>query len=664
MKLVQVATEFHCLDFRDSGLTHLGGRRPRFASTSDTIPSAVYISSTRNSWLLLHIHGHYGASLSLLVSWSAQNTTMSTMSPYDSLPVSPLRIPSSFNFARDVVDYWAQKDPSQLALHWTDQSLNITKQLTYSHVSRQSHRIAKLLTSLGLKQGDTLILILPRIPEWWEIAIACLRAGIILCPCTTLLVDKDIEYRLQVSHAAGFIGDEAAVRKCQKVRPNCHSLRTVIKITSQPDRTPALGVKDFHAALSRISECETFPVPNDLVPASPALTFFTSGTTGPPKIVQHNQMSYPLAHALTGIHWLRLRPPPNQSVYWNLSEQGWAKAAWSFFATFNCGACLFVHDDRLPFNAKRTIEGLHKFPITTLCAPPTVYRQLVLDENLKLFSSDEGIPKALSHACGAGEPLNESVIRTWKDMTGGMEICDGYGQTESILVCANYPQEDGKVEIRYGSMGKPLPGVPLRVISNDGEGMPADQEGDIAIEIEEDKDRFFGIFEGYIDKSTGKLDRRVKSFPNNRRFYLTGDRARRDKDGYFWFVGRSDDVINSSGYRIGPFEVESTLKLHPSVVESAVVASPDPQREEVVKAFIVLTDEAAKTLKQGGESGREQLVLELQDFCKENAAPYKYPRKMEFVDAIFLPKTISGKIKRSELKKLEKEQYQKERSKL
>ncbi|KAI1612796.1 acetyl-CoA synthetase [Exophiala viscosa] len=573
------------------------------------------------------------------------------------VPVSPLHRPSSFNFTRDVVDHWAQRDPSQLALHWADQSLTSTKQLTYAHFSRQSHRIATLLTSLGIKQGETCIIILPRVPEWWEFATACLRSGVVLCPCTTLLVAKDIEYRLQISHAAAFVGDEASVAKCLSVASKCPQLRTVIKIEanngSKAPSSQIQQVTDFHAALARIPEDVTFPVPNALTSTSPALTFFTSGTTGPPKMVLHTQISYPLAHALTGIHWLQLDP---SKTYWNLSEQGWAKASWSWFSSWNCGSTLFVHDDRLAFDPRRTLKVLHDFPITTLCAPPTVYRQLVLDENRALFETEQGRPRALTHCCGAGEPLNESVIRVWKEMTDGIEIYDAYGQTETVVVCANQAANP----VKLGSMGKPIAGVPLTIVDAEGNVTKDGEEGDIAVEVTNGKDeqesKFFGIFEGYIDKATGKIDNKVNTFSNGRRYYITGDRASRDADGYFWFVGRNDDVINSAGYRIGPFEVESTLKQHHSVVESAVVASPDVQRDEVVKAFVVLTDSAAANVKDNGS--RDKLVRELQDFCKEHAAPYKYPRKIEFVDAKFLPKTISGKIRRGELKALEKKRYQ------
>ena len=486
-----------------------------------------------------------------------------------------------------------------------------------------------------------------------------------VCPCTTLLVAKDIEYRLQVAGAVAFVGDEGSVGRCLRARKNGGAkLKVVVQINGEGKDGVPDGVVDFRRVLEeKVPSDVVVDVPRGLGRESPALCFFTSGTTGPPKIVLHTQISYPLAHALTGAYWLRLTPA-KECMYWNLSEQGWAKAAWSFFGTFTNGATLFVHDDRLPFSPRRTLEVLHKFPISTLCAPPTVYRQLVLDENRRLFEG-ELKPKSLIHACGAGEPLNQSVIETWREMAGGMDICDGYGQTETILTCGN---QKG-MKVRPGSMGRPLPGVPMMVIDDDGKEVKTGTEGDIAIEIDPpgagEDEGFFGLFEGYVkDMASLTLDRRIRESKSGRKFYITGDRATRDKDGYFWFVGRNDDVINSSGYRIGPFEVESTLKLHEDVVESAVVAAPDPDREEVVKAFVVLTEKKWKQVK-GNEGEQKKFVKELQDFCKEHAAPYKYPRKMEFVDATFLPKTISGKIKRADLKKLERERYeQSKKSKL
>lgn len=257
----------------------------------------------------------------------------------------------------------------------------------------------------------------------------------------------------------------------------------------------------------------------------------------------------------------------------------------------------------------------------------------------------QNLPKALEHCTGAGEPLNPEVIRLWLEMSG-MEIADGFGQTETVLICGNFKGN----KIKPGSMGKPSPGVPLFVIDENGKEAENDAEGDIALKVDlSEKSNFFGVFDGYLSED-GKLDRKLRSSEENGvAWYSTGDRATRDKDGYFFFVGRNDDVINSSGYRIGPFEVESTLKQHPAVAESAVVSSPDKARGEVVKAFIVLTPQASKT-------GDEKLVKEIQDFCKEHAAPYKYPRKIQFVAPEFLPKTISGKIQRKKLKQMEWDQ--------
>lgn len=318
----------------------------------------------------------------------------------------------------------------------------------------------------------------------------------------------------------------------------------------------------------------------------------------------------------------------------------WAKAAWAFFGAWNCGAGLFVHDDRGAFNAKQTLDTLQQYPITTFCAPPTAYRQLVLDEMRSYIQKNR--PQSLVHCTGAGEPLNPEVIRLWKETTG-LDINDGYGQTETVLICGNFEGWP----VRPGSMGRPSPGVPLFTVDANGKECVVGEEGDIALSVDlTGASDFAGVFDGYLGDD-GKLDRRLRdSDTKDKPWYLTGDRASRDKDGYFWFVGRSDDVINSSGYRIGPFEVESTLKQHPAVVESAVVSSPDESRGELVKAFVVLTPQAA-------QEDTSELAKTLQDFCKEHAAPYKYPREIQFVDAAFLPKTISGKIRRAELKKME-----------
>lgn len=433
-------------------------------------------------------------------------------------------------------------------------------------------------------------------------------------------MDKDIEYRANRSGVSIFIGDETSVQKLLKVKQKCPSIKHILQIGSG---RPPKGVQSLTQLLQSVPEDAKYTGPKPKV-KDISMIYFTSGTTGNPKMVQHNHISYPLASTITGKHFHRLKPG---KLNWVLTEQGWAKAAWAYFASWNCGSGLFIHDDRGAFSAKRTLDVLHRYPITTLCAPPTAYRQLVLDEMRKYLGSNK--PKALEHCTGAGEPLNPEVIRLWKETTG-FEICDGYGQTETVLICGNFAGH----EIRPGSMGKPSPGVPLFVIDENRQETKPEKEGNIALKVDlSEQSNFFGVFDGYLGED-GKLDRRLR-ISGNDNYYLTGDRAYRDKDGYIWFVGRDDDVINSAGYRIGPFEVESTLKQHPAVVESAVVSSPDPNRGEVVKAFIVLTEQAAK-------GDQDKLVKELQDFCKENAAPYKYPRRIQFVDATFLPKTISG----------------------
>lgn len=369
-------------------------------------------------------------------------------------------------------------------------------------------------------------------------------------------MDKDIEYRLRVSKAVVFVGDEASVRKCLRIRKECKELTRIIRVggkgtgnTKEEGEIDDSDVIDLEEALSHIPADTQFQTPYHLTSDSPALIFFTSGTTGPPKMALHSQISYPLAHVLTGIHWVNLTSStltssknPN-NLYWNMAEQGWAKASWSWFAAWNCGATLFIHDDRLPYNPLTTLNILHTYPITTLCAPPTVWRQLVLPSNQAQYRQTP--PKALLHCCGAGEPLNSSVIESWKALTGGIEIYDGYGQSETILLCGN----QASVPVKPGSMGRPIEGVPLRVINSTGEEAKHGDEGDIALEVQ--GRGFVGLFKGYIDPKTGRVDRRIKGFENGKRYYVTGDRAKRDEDGYFWFVGRGDDVIKSSGYRIG-----------------------------------------------------------------------------------------------------------------
>ncbi|MFI5091673.1 MAG: AMP-binding protein, partial [Terriglobales bacterium] len=325
-------------------------------------------------------------------------------------------------------------------------------------------------------------------------------------------------------------------------------------------------------------------------------------------------------HRVTGEYWLNLRP---DDLHWNLSDTGWAKAAYStLFGPWHVGSEVFSYAGN--FDAKKTLELLEKYRITTFCAPPTAFRVMV-KEDLKKYHF------ALRHVVGAGEPLNPEVIEVWREGTG-LTIYDGYGQTESTITVCNHPS----LRVKPGSMGKPMPGHEIAIVDFDGNLLPAGEEGEIALRGSPPS-----LFREYWKEPA--LTARTR----RGEWYVTGDRAYRDEDGYYWFVGRADDVIISAGYRIGPFEVESALLEHPAVVESAVVGSPDPVRGLIVKAFVVLRD---------GYEGSPQLVKELQEHVKKTTAPYKYPRAIEFLEQ--LPKTVSGKIRRVELRRREQEKKQ------
>ncbi|PVH81834.1 acetyl-CoA synthetase-like protein [Cadophora sp. DSE1049] len=542
--------------------------------------------------------------------------------------------PERFNFAIDVVDYWARQPGKMEAMRWLSTDETTSRVMTFEYFSRQSHRISTLLDRLGVKRGDTMIMVAPRVPAWWEIAVSAIRSGITLAPATTLVTSKDIEYRCTLSRASVFVGDRTSVGKFLGVHNRCPLVKTVIQV----EGIPWEGAVSLYASLESVEENATV-MPVRQFWHVPALIYFTSGTSGPPKMVQHNQISFPLALTNTGKYWYQLSPG---KLFWNTAEQGWGKAAWSFFGAWNCGATLFVYDDRGPFDPNRLLRILHSHPITTLCAAPLAYRHLVLPPSREYFEKHR--PMSLTHCTAAGEALNSEVMKQFWDMAG-LKIHDGYGQSETILLCGNF----AGCPIRPGSMGKPAPGVLLHVVNSDGTEATVGDEGDMAVLLSKNpaQDAFFGIFDGYVS-SDGRVTRNLQSTNfggQQKRWYRTGDRAKKDEDGYFWFVGRADDQINSSGYRIGPFEVESALQAHPEVEESAVVSSPDPVRGEVVKAFVVL--------KEASTQDHESLTRELQEFCKRNTAPYKYPRKIQFVPASFIPRTTSGKIQRSKLKKME-----------
>ncbi|MDI6728964.1 MAG: acyl--CoA ligase [Thermodesulfovibrionales bacterium] len=522
-----------------------------------------------------------------------------------------LPVPERFSFPLDVFDKWAAitkvGTENNTALFWTDGEHE--KKFTFNELKNLSSKGAGAFRKMGIKKGDKVIVMLPNIPEWWEIMLALMRINAIAIPATTLLTSKDLEYRLSATDIKAIITTDEDAPKVEDAIRNLSTIPILIIIGKRPEWI------DYIEERNSADVFEGERAFSD----EPALIYFTSGTTGPPKMVLHTHASYPLAHMLTGKYWLDLRP---DDIHWNLSDTGWAKAAWSsLFGPWHMGATVFSFYKKGKFVPQMIIETLQKYPVTTLCGPPTAYRMMAKEIPAEQFKF-----KSVRHFVAAGEPLNTEIIEIWKERTGRY-IYDGYGQTETVNVLANFRC----IPVKPGSMGLPVPGFVVDIIDENGNPALPDIEGDIAIKIK--PERPVGLFKEYF----GNHDETEKTVRGQ--WYITGDRAYKDEDGYFWFVGRADDVILTSGYRIGPFEIESILIKHPAVKESAVVASPDEVRGEIVKAFVVLTKDYSPS---------DTLIKELQEFVKKNTAPYKYPRKIEFVDD--LPKTISGKIKRKELK--------------
>jgi acetyl-CoA synthetase/medium-chain acyl-CoA synthetase len=519
-----------------------------------------------------------------------------------------LEVPERFNFARDVIDRWAA-DAGKLAMLWLGQD-GQERRLTFRDFAERSDRFAAVLQRHGVRPGDRVMVQLPRVPEWWEVLLGCFKAGAIAVPGTVLLTAKDIHYRTTLAGGAAYVTDVDGAVKVDQARGESPALRTLLQVGGEP----AEGWLGYESEMAAAGNARTVATSS----SDPSLIYFTSGTVDSPKMVLHTHASYPIGHRITGRFWLDLRP---DDLHLNLSETGWAKAAWSsFFGPWNMGAALFVQDARGRFSASETLDLLEHYPVTTFCAPPTAYRMLVLEDLTRRN------PVALRWCVGAGEPLNPEVIDAWRRGTGHL-IRDGYGQTETVLLCANFPT----LEVRPGSMGKPAPGMAVAVIDEEGHALPADSEGDIAVRFR--PERPVGLFKEYWrNPEASQACLRGD-------WYVTGDRAHVDGDGYFWFVGRADDVIISAGYRIGPFEVESALVEHPAVAEAAVVGKADPMRGTIVKAFVILAP---------GQTGSDLLAAELQEHVKAVTAPYKYPREVEFVSE--LPKTISGKIRRVELR--------------
>lgn len=522
-----------------------------------------------------------------------------------------LTIPRDFNFAYDVVDAWAAEEPSREALLWTNPE-GEERRFTFADMKELSDQTASFFQSLGVGKGTRVMLMLKRHWQFWPAMMALHKLGAVAIPATHLLTAEDIEYRCRMADIKVIVaaGDADMVEHINEARPRCKSLEWLV---STGPCVPA-GWLDFNKG---VDGAPAFRRPEKVNSNSDVmLLYFTSGTSGEPKMVAHD-FTYPLGHIVTARFWHNLRPG---DIHLTLADTGWGKAVWGkLYGQWICGADVFVYDfDK--FVPKDLLGIMEKYRINSFCAPPTVFRFLIR-EDVKAFDLS-----ALDRCTIAGEALNPSVFEKWKELTG-ISLREGFGQTETTLTVGTFPW----VEPRPGSMGLPNPLYGIDIVDEDGNPVEDNVNGEIVIRADREGEKPAGLFREYLD------DEELTANAWHDGLYHTGDIAWRDKDGYLWFVSRKDDVIKSSGYRIGPFEVESACLTHPAVVECAITAVPDDVRGQIVKATIVL---AADYVQQAGAD----LVKDIQNHVKRITAPYKYPRVIEFVKE--LPKTISGKIRR------------------
>ena len=516
-----------------------------------------------------------------------------------------------FNWALDYFDRYAESN-QEIAL-WTVEDNGAELKLSFQEMSRRSNQVANFLRRMGIRRGDRMIVMLPNVPAIWELMLAALKLGAVVIPAATLLTPADLDDRLVRGKAKHVIALAAAAEKFARLAGKY----TRIMVGGDPgSRSTADGWIPYEQAYK---EPASFMPDGPTNAADPFMLYFTSGTTALPKLVLHTHQSYPVGHLAT-MYWIGIRPG---DIHLNVSSPGWAKHAWSsFFAPWNAGATVFVHNYSR-FDARQTLAAVARCGVTTMCAPPTVWRMLIL-EDLKAY------PVKIRELVSAGEPLNPEVIERVRSQWG-ITIRDGFGQTENVLLLGNFPSQPVKV----GSAGKPSPGH--QVVLLDAEGQEAD-DGEIAVKLV--PNRPLSITPGYVDDA----ERTAQAMEGG--YYRTGDIARRDPDGYFFYVGRADDVFKSSDYRLSPFELESALIEHELVAEAAVVPSPDAIRWNVPKAFI--------TLKPGIEPSAA-VARQLFSFIRERLGPYKRIRRLEFAE---LPKTISGKIRRVQLRNMEQESRQ------
>ncbi|KGK98671.1 acetyl-CoA synthetase [Methanococcoides methylutens] len=525
-----------------------------------------------------------------------------------------IKIPDNFNFAYDIVDRYAKEQPEKRALVWCDDD---GEELIYNFrdLKYYSDKAANLFRKYGIKKGDVVMLTLKGRYEFWICILALHKIGAVTLPATHMLTTKDVTYRIELAKIKMVVSadDEGLMGYIDEAHKGYEDVllhKAVLNVEKE-------GWINFNKELEEASEDFTRPEGDEATNNDDiALLYFSSGTTGLPKMVQHD-FAYPLGHIITAKYWQNVM---DDGLHLTVADSGWAKCVWGkLYGQWICGTAVFVYDYER-FNAKNMLEKASRYGVTTFCAPPTIYRFLIKEDLSQYdFSS-------LEYCVVAGEPLNPEVYERFLEFTG-LKLMEGFGQTESVVTIATYPW----MEPKPGSMGKPSPEYDIQLLNLDGKLCDSGEEGEIVINTSSGKP--VGLFAGY------RADEEKTKATWHDGYYHTGDMAWKDEDGYFWFIGRSDDIIKSSGYKIGPFEVESALIEHPSVLECAITGVPDPVRGQIVKATIVLAK---------GYEASDELKKELQDHVKKATAPYKYPRAVEFVDE--LPKTISGKIRRVEIR--------------
>ena len=534
-------------------------------------------------------------------------------------------IPEHFNFAYDVMDEWAKEEPERLALLWTnDQGEEI--RATFAQLKEQSDQAASYLQSLGIGKNDPVMLILKRHYEWWIIMLALCKIGAIVIPATHMLTKHDYVYRNTRASVKAIIcaDDDYIMEQVGLAIPESATLKTVVVVGDNHQAAQNASLFTLHSSLCHEWQKEWLQAPKFQRPAfvndneDTMIMYFTSGTSGEPKMVAHDYL-YAMGHLTTGVFWHNLH---KGSLHLTVADTGWGKAVWGkFYGQWFAGATVFVFDHE-KFNADTLLRQMEKYKVTSFCAPPTIYRFMIREDLSKYDLS------SLEYCCTAGEALNPAVFDKLKELIG-LNIMEGFGQTETTMTLGTFPW----MKPKPGSMGIPNAQYDIDLLRADGTPCEDGEKGEIVVRVGNKKP--VGLFKGYYRDE----EKTHEAWHDG--IYHTGDMAWRDEDGYYWFEGRIDDVIKSSGYRIGPFEVESALMTHPAVVECAITGVPDDVRGMVVKATVVLG-------KEWKSKAGDDLIKELQQHVKKVTAPYKYPRIVEFVDE--LPKTISGKIRRVEIR--------------